>query len=220
MAFLQVQNKTATATAASTVVITPNSALTVNNLVVVGIKFTDPTMTLVSVTDSAGNTYTTTNDLPNTQGASHYLAYGVQVVGGATTVTVTANKAGNHRVTLGEYSGGKRTNATIFDVGSSGNGASGTAHTVTTFTPAAAGELIVAHDGNQSGAGTYTAGTNYTLGGNTGVVGQEYDLAGTTSETCPFTYSTSSGWGEIAAAFKEYVAPAATLDAIGFGANF
>lgn len=176
------------------------SASGAGHLVTAAIRLTDQTTSITSVTDSAGNTYAVTSALDYST-FRMFLAYGVQVSGGATTVTVNFSGATSGRFLVDEYSGNASTNAATFDVVGTGTG-TGTSAAASTFTPAASGELIVAVMGRAAAAATWTAGASYTLA-STATLSHvtEYRLSSTTSETAPATISLSQTWGVLAVAF-------------------
>lgn len=178
------------------------SATTAGSLVVVGVKLSDAGNTCNSVTDNVGNTYVLFG--PYDAGSRRsYMAYGVQVTGGATSITASFNAGGTTTKAFKgiEISGGAATNAEVFDVSSTGTGTS-TSPSVATFSPAASGELIVAFISIAASV-TWTAGSGYVLSGaNPSNFGCQYNLAGATSETAALTTSSSRAWAEIAMAFK------------------
>lgn len=99
-----------------------------------------------------------------------------------------------------EYSGGKTSNATVFNTYSDGSG-TGTSASVTSFSPNA-GELV--HSGCIfNNGGTITQGTNYVKTANSGAfLANEYRLSATTTETAPITSSNGVDWACSAAAYK------------------
>jgi hypothetical protein len=174
----------------------------VGDLVVVNIKFTSAGPSAVSVTDNAStpNTYTSAIGPITNSTSTMYQFYGVAVVGGATSVTVNWTTSATLRVTVEEFSGGQKTNATVFDVAGSSTG-TGTTGTLT-LAPAAAGELISAAIGFASAPSAITKGTGYIIGTNNTSTTTEYRQVGTTSETAPITWTTSEAWAEIAGAYN------------------
>lgn len=210
-AFLPVQQARNQSASSSGISVTV-SATTQGNLVVVGIDMDDQVATLTSVTDNASggsNTYALSSAV-DFSGKRMYVAYGVQVNGGATSITTAYSGATAFtRVGVDEYSGGATTNATVFDKSSTGSGG-GTSLGVTSFTPTQDGNLIVAW-GMINNFLTWTAGTNYTLynGPNPEQLKSEYRLSSSGAETAPMSTATDSfGWGEIAMSFNP--APAST----------
>lgn len=216
MAFAQVQTAAQVVHTGTTAVALTMSATGAGNLVVVHIRISDATTT-PAVTDDKGNAYVVSAPVVNGS-VSLFQAYGVQVTGGVTTVSVTPSASNTMRCGADEYSGGKTTNATVFDVTKTGTGTS-TSLAVSTLTPAATGELIV---GSYAvvGTPTWTNGTNYVLysGGTTNTRSQ-YRLSSGASETAPVTISGGSvAWNAIASAFIPLGASSTkTLAALGVG---
>jgi hypothetical protein len=183
------------------------SATGAGNLVVVHIR-TSNGNNVSSVTDDQGNTYVVggASSLGDAGPSIVYQAYGVQVTGGVTTVTVNFSVSTSARAGADEYSGGATTNAAIADAFLAGAKTTGT-NVSTTLNPAANGELVVATIGLLA-ARTYTAGTNYTMYNGTGsvTIRSMYNLNATTSETAPCTLSTSTDWVEVTRAYKPLAA--------------
>lgn len=199
MAFLSIQTKQNSNGSASSLVITPTAPLTVGNLVVVSIK-TFPARTISSVVDSAGNTYALAGTRTSSGGVKSDQYYGVQVVGGATTVTASVSGGATAiRATIDEFSGGKQTNAQVFDRAATNVG-TGTSGSVT-IAPISAGELVSAMIAPDSTTTSITPGTNYTAGTLFGTQSTFYRLSGTISETAPITWTNSVAWAEIASAY-------------------
>ena len=142
MAFAAVQSTTMTVSTASSVPTTVSATGSLN-LVIVHVKVAGGE-TLSSVTDDKSNTYAIVGPKIWNTTDRVYQAYGVQTTGGATTVTCTfsASTTGK-RVVITEFSGNATTNATAYDKDSNGSG-TGTAASVTSFTPTNNGELISA----------------------------------------------------------------------------
>jgi hypothetical protein len=192
----------------SSVALAP-TATTRGNLVVLAIGISALTETITSVTDGAGNnTWNLVGPIDNV--IRCYLAYAVQETGGVTSITINASGAIATKIGGGaEFTSSLGTidpNATIFELSGNGTGTS-TAPACGAFTPAATGDLIVASILIPASR-TFTAGTNYVLGGafGTGILAMEYRLAGTQSETAPASFSsTALTWAEVAAAFKEII---------------
>lgn len=183
------------------------SATGVGNIVYVVGYLQGSTDTLSSVTDNASggaNTYVvqTAVDSPSERIVT---AYGFQVRGGATTITLTYSGTNNlKRDFCDEYSGfsSSLTNARAFDASTTGSG-TGTSATVSTLTTARTGNLIIA-----AAIGTnLSAGTNYTLYGSPTAGGSksEYRLSSAASETAPFSLN-SSDWAERATSFNSGLA--------------
>lgn len=182
------------------------SATTQGNLVVVHVYMrTGHTNTVTSVTDNAGNTYVIGAKF--TAQRSVYQAYGMQITGGATSVSVAFSSTGTYHVGADEYSGfvAGATNTDVFDERSTGTevGTDGAVEVSPALTPDT-GELIVATVGNTTEGATWTAGSGYTLyNGSSNRLQSEYKLSSSTSETAPITESdTGAGLDEIAQAYK------------------
>lgn len=212
MAFSQVQTVTQAGTTGNTQNLTI-SATSVNNLVVVTITLRDITETCTSVTDDKGNTYVLSPVVTNVWRL--YQAYGMQVTGGTTVITVNYSSTTVFKqYAVDEYSGftAGATNSTVFDTSQTGSSNS-TSLAVSTLTPAATGELIVASMCADNVV-AFTAGTNYTKYATyptQETFMSEYRLSSASSETAPATIASSLDWAEIATAFKVGTAVAATL---------
>lgn len=188
-----------------------------NNLVVVSMELIN-TMAVTSVTDDKGNAYVLSSAYSTTS-RRLYQAYGVQVTGGVTTITVTKDNTLFIRVIADEFSGftggGTINNAGVYDTRTTGTG-TGTAVSVSTLTPAATGELIVSSMINDGSGALWTAGAGYTLYGtsSSNLMQTQYKLSSASSETAPATLSGSTNWYNVATAFK--VPPAAATNTNGF----
>ncbi len=198
MAFGFIKSTQAAAASVSTLAITI-PAVKVGYLVIVNIKLTS-VVTGMTVTDNAS--------IPNTYalaigpiGISNvmYQYYGVAATAGATTVTISWTGVTDIRATVEQFSGGKLTNATVFDKAASNTG-TGTSGSVS-LSPTNAGELISACVGLSAGASAVTKGANYIIGTNNNSTSTEYRQVGTTSETAPITWTGSLTWSEIAGAY-------------------
>lgn len=210
MAFAFVQTKSIdNASSTTTGTISPTSVFTIGNLVVVHIRSSVFGNTISSVTDDKSNVYANSGGPvidPNGTALVLWQYYGVQVIGGATTITVTFTSATTNRLIVDEFSGGMSTNATIFDKSSSGVNASGVNSTtglVTSFSPTNTGELISASAITSGADGPFTAGTSYTLGtGSDTAIASEYNLSSSTTETAPISWVTAGRWQMVAGAYK------------------
>lgn len=177
------------------------TAVPIGALVVVSLKFTS-SVTGVSVTDSAGNTYLKAFG-PSSNGTANtvYQFYGVATSGGSTTVTPSWTSSAALRVTVEQFSGGMSSNATVFDTTISTSAFGTGTSSAASIAPTAAGELIVASIGLASGAASITVGSGYSFGTSQISLTTEYKLSGTTSETAPLSWTNSLTWAEIAAAY-------------------
>jgi PKD repeat protein len=131
---------------------------TAGNLNVVVVGWDNATANIVSVTDTAGNTYQVAAPTKRSSGNSQAIYFAKNVAGGSNTVTVTMNGATPYvDVRIAEYSGLDQANP--LDVTSSGSGSNNQPDSgaATTTTPA---ELLV---GAGTTMGAFTgAGSGYT----------------------------------------------------------
>jgi hypothetical protein len=170
-------------------------ATTINNLVVINMKF-NGAVSNISVTDNAStpNKYY----MASPGGSSTiicYQFYGVQITGGATTITISWTTSQAARITVDEFSGGVADNATVLYKAAVANGNSQSA-SVTAITIPATGFLVSAGVGLTSASGI-AAGSGYTLATTQTNQSTEYKLSGALSETGPLTWtSAASLWGE------------------------
>jgi hypothetical protein len=202
MAALPVQTSTTLASADQNQVITL-SATTKGNIVIVIAKIGGSGLNLNTVTDDKGNTYVVKDYQSFQAGSSRlYLAYGVQLVGGATQVTLSWD-AGNitKRVGASEFSGVLSSNR-CFDAYNKGTG-TGTSPSSASFSPAANGELIIGNLATVT-AQTWTAGSGFTLyhGSNPLTTRHEYKLSGSTTETTPASLGASDEWAVVGSSYK------------------
>lgn len=204
MAFALVQAVTQITGTAQNPILTITST-GAGNVVIVHIAFANGIATVSSVTDNASNTYAT-GSVFRSGVNSAYQAYGVQVSGGNTQVTINFSTSVSYVIYAEEYSGGASTNAAINDNSTTGTGSS-TSLAVSTLTTAATGELIVSTGGVASNR-TWTQGSGFTLNGSGArTSSSQYKLSGAASETAPMTISGSNTtWIEIARAYKPFVA--------------
>lgn len=194
-----VQGAQATGTGASASVTVASTGTT--NLVVVSIKYTDTTKTVTSVTDGAGNTYEKALGPIDSLTMRGYQYYGVQVAGGVTAITVNFSGSVTYRVQASEFSGYKKTNATVFDKAASSTGGATSTSATNSISPTSEDQLIVnafllgAVTSNQSNSAGYsssiTSNTQY----------QQYKLDGTTSETPGLTWTTQTNYIGLASTF-------------------
>jgi len=200
-AFVQASADAVDSVGTATTVNMTVSATGAGNLVVAVIRMANTSNTCTSVSDNVGNTYALIGPSDNSTNIRLYLAYGVQVTGGATTITANfTGSSATKRCFAGEFSGGASTNATVFDASATANGTS-TTPAVGAITTAASGELIIGA-ANTNGSPGWTAGSGFTQFGSTsGGLRAEYKLSGGASETCPWTLGSSVAWAAIGAAF-------------------
>lgn len=178
---------------------------TAGNLIVVGVAWSN-TVNVSSVTDTAGNSYTSTG-----QKADHISSdfvevfYAKNITGNASNV-VTANFSANatfRRVMVHQYSGCDTTAPFTTGEGSTGVG-TGTAVATSSWSTATADEVIVAFTSGNNTA-TYTAGASFTrqlssIG--TDSASEDRIVASTGSYTASFSVSPSLTWYVAAASFK------------------
>lgn len=200
-----VQSSAETLISSTSAVIT-TSATIAGNLVIVHIRIVSGTALVTSVTDNKGNAYILSSPIINGT-ITLYQAYGVQVIGAVTAITVNVDSSVSIRCGADEFSGLANSNATVIDQTATNTG-TGTAMAVT-LSPSAAGKLVVATIQNPT-IGTLVAGTNYTRYYNNGTPTRplisEYRLSATTSETAPAT-GPSGAWAEIARSFNLALIP-------------
>jgi hypothetical protein len=99
-----------------------------------------------------------------------------------------------------EYTGTMLTNAAVFDVANSGTG-SGVTSSAVSLTPASNGELIVGALSTSS-ASSIVAGSGFVLANSSASNATEYKTSGTVSESVNYSWTTSSAYAQVAAAFK------------------
>ncbi len=146
---------------------TPSFAATAHNLIVAYV-LCDASLTVNSVTDTAGNSYTNTGvsstDTSASPNSKVSVFYAKNISANASNV-VTANLSGSstwNAVMALQYSGVHL--ATPYDTGNGHfNTPSSTSIHSGSFTPAAAGELTVAGGVASFGATTWTNGSGYTF---------------------------------------------------------
>jgi hypothetical protein len=105
-------------------IVSLNQATRLNNLIVVNIQ--SDNIASLTVTDNAStpNTYALALGPVSFNGGANYAYqyYGVQITGGATSLTVASDTSQNVAVTVDEFSGGMQSNATVFDTAVSTTG--------------------------------------------------------------------------------------------------
>lgn len=205
MSFVHIQSPTQVQTGSTaTTVAIPCSAVVAGDLVVVNIKIVNTADVSPTCTDNATtpNTYAlAATQVTSGNGNVLYQFYGVAQTGGATTITVNWTGSFFARIDMEEFSGNAPTNALVFDQGASNFGATATASSAT-IKPSRVGELIVAGVDQNSTVTATTAGANYVLDNSgSGLLGVQHRLSGTTSETAPMTWTTSSSWEEVVGAY-------------------
>lgn len=202
MAAAAVQTATQGTGGGASIGVTFSSPTVQGNLVVLPIRIAGASDTCTGVTDDKGNSYVLIG--PVTNGSNRlYQAYGVQVVGGVTALTVSFSGASNaKRCGADEYSGCASSNAAVIDQTNSNTGTS--TAPACTLSPSAAGKLVVMALGVPT-APTWTIDSNYTRYSGVGVVTtiSQYRLSGTASESVTDGISGGAqGWITILTSFN------------------
>jgi hypothetical protein len=179
---------------------------TAGNLIIAFVRMSSSTQT-VSVTDTAGNTYTdAVSQVQSSDGHQIYIFYAKNIARGANTVKATFSST-NKRPWLAiyEYSGLSTTSP--LDKTAAAQGSSSTPSTGATAMTQAASELAFVGAGfnTPSFTGTVTAGTGYTLGQqdtNTSRAATETSVVSSTgSYTGTFTLGGTANWSAVLATF-------------------
>lgn len=207
----RVQGKSAFAVGVTTVTATLDAPATLGNILIVGCRANN-SVTINTPTDTGSHTYLSAVGPISAGALRAQMYYAVQTTGGVTQVTFTTSGNATVEISVEEYAGVQRVSP--LGATSSLTGTTETSLSVTSFSTTS-GSLIVAF-ATQNTGGTFTAGTNYTLGLDGSVIGTEYRLNSGTSETAPFTTDTAGTlWIELAAEFLPAVAVTATLSGTG-----
>lgn len=223
MAFTTVQTAGGAASALATTNVTtlsPNSGT--GNLVVVSVRYIDSggTISVTSVTDSAGNTYAKALGPIVNGSVKTYQYYGVQSTP-ASTVTVTFNTAVVSRTIVDEFGGGMTSNLSVFDEANSNTGATATSGNLITagsLTPTSAGELVVALVATSATSTPHTPDSSFATSNDQTVMFTQYRLSSITSEAVVGSWTGSTTWAILASAFIAAPAPTnkgATLSLMG-----
>jgi hypothetical protein len=147
--------------------VTGGVSATAGNLLVVMIAIANNALTVSSITDTAGNTYTQCSGaLIQSQSSVGTLDiwYAKNILGNATnvvTVNYSALSQFGGSIKVHQYSGADTTSP--FETATTGSATAATAVTSSSFSPAASGNVNVAHADTSLVTPTWTAGTNYTL---------------------------------------------------------
>ena len=185
-----------------------------DRLIVVGIRW-ETDVTISSVTDTAGNTYSSAvSRLTMASSVGYIQVYytNTTATNAANVVTATFSASTTYRTIIAaEYSGAT---ATPLDVTATGvSVGSATSVTSGSFTPTETGEVAVAFAShNADGAHDMSAGTNYILRDSTFWVAPDPDAeeagledrldAPASAQTASMSDTTASWWGIIVATFK------------------
>lgn len=198
MAFGFLHNTQSSGASITSLVITI-PAVPVGTLLVINVK-TTITVTSITATDNAStpNTYALATQ-SNNGSNDMYQLYGVAVTGGATTVTVSWTGVTSTRITVDQFSGGMRTNATVFDKAANTSGLTGTSSSIS-LSPTNAGELVSSGLSLSNGT-SVVAGTGYILSNNNTSCATEYKASSTTSESVAYTWTTTSASAQVAGAY-------------------
>jgi subtilisin family serine protease len=183
----------------------PN-ANTSGNLIVVFVRMSTTTQT-VTVTDTAGNTYTqAVSQVQSSDGHQVYIFYAKNIAGKTNTVTATFSSTNNHPwLAIYEYSGLSTTSPLDQTAAAQGSGSSPACGPTAATT--AANELVFAGVGLVSNStATVTAGAGYTLAQqdtNTSRAANETAmLSSTGTQTARFTLSGTTNYSCVLATFK------------------
>jgi hypothetical protein len=162
---------------------------------------------IVTVTDSAGNTYTdAVSQTQTADGSQVHLFYAKNIAGGANTVTAHFSGSNGHPwLAVYEYSGLSKT--APLDQKASAQGNSTTPSTGATPTTLAANELAFVGSGLPAGvSGTARAGSGYTQAlQSTGASRADTETRAVSAAgayTGTFTLSTAANWSAVIATFK------------------
>lgn len=188
-------------TSGTSFTITPTTPLSASNLAILDLKF-NAAVTGVTVVDNLGNTYLNTGVAASWGGAAYALQwYGVQLVGGATSITVSWTTATGLGAVVSEYSGLAATNASVFDKAVAANAYSNVASA--SIAPSVAGGLVVFGLSVSPGY-PMTASAGYTV---TTTAASNYSEAfykpsGTTSETPGASLGGTANWAMVAGSYR------------------
>lgn len=198
MSFSIIRTKVGTSIGSTTLSIGSVSAFTAGNLVVISIRVITSTASITSITDDKGNVYTKAQGpiTNTTSDVQDYQYYGIQIIGGATTIIITFDASVTSSGYASEFNGGGP-----FDKAASATGASGTSGSAS-ISPTNAGELVVGHLDARNTVTGVTASAGYTLHASTNAQAIEYNLSATTSETPGFSWTNSVVWNILASAFN------------------
>lgn len=195
---------------------------TAGNLIVVACsQVNNSTQTWNTPTDTAGNTYVNIAACRNASfRGTMDVWYAANITGHATNVvTVTTGSIVGYSVIAVTYSG--VTTSSPLDQGAIGTSSAASSVTSASFTPATDG-LAVAFGQTGNGAGTYTAGTGYTLRLNDAfldIQSEDKITTGTGSQTASISYSTTDNAFLSVALFKPAAGGAATWGPLLAGQN-
>lgn len=202
MAYAIVQTNNSNTSSASPYTYTPTSAITAGSLGVLLVHSYSNTVTVTSVTDDKGNTWTLVGHSPdNGVGERVSMYYAYNMAAGATVITITQSSTVGRTTAFTEVSGFSTTDP----LASSGTGSGGAADFTFNIATVPANALIIGAISRQNNPPT--AGAAYTSAYGTAnnfyQLGQ-YDLDTGAAGTIAFngTQAASNTWTGIAAAFN------------------
>ena len=181
------------------------SANTAGNLIIAAVRMSTTSQT-VTVTDSAGNTYTdAVAQSQTTDGHQVHVFYAMNVAGGANTVTATFSSTNNRPwLAVYEYSGLSATSPLDRTAAAQGSGSAPTSGA--TPTTVSANELVFAAVGLPgSYTGTVAAGSGYALlqqdTGSSRSANEAAVVTSTGSYAGTFALSAGTNWSAVVATF-------------------
>ena len=185
------------------------NATTAGNLIVVYVTPAPNQVGSISVTDSAGNTYspatsTFTTGIPGC-GMSQEFFYAANISGGNDTVTATRSEAGGMGMVILEYSGIAATSPLDAQAGTSQTSSCpwSAGPTSASFTTLNADDLIVS-GASLSASSSWTAGTGYALrtASSNEFAIEDQIVSSSGTYTGSFSISPNQSWIAAAVAFK------------------
>lgn len=190
-----VQAKRARAFSGTTNPVAFDSAVTAGHLIAVGVTWDSTTVTLTSITDSLGNTYTLVGNPTSSITGRAAMSYVPNVLGGANTVTATFSGSISSVICVQEISGANASSPLDQSaLNAQTNPGTGTdAVTSGTVTTTTAGQYIFGFSGDSNSGATFTQGTGFTAAdvGNAGAA--EYQVQGAAGSLAA-TFTISAGF--------------------------
>jgi len=184
----------------------PNNVTAGSLLVVAGNNYHSPLTSAITVTDTVLTNYTVILGPTPLNSYTLFLAYGFAPSSGANTVRVDPDGTGNYiNFAMDEFSGVDSGSPIDVDGGESTGHDDAPADSLVTTT---AGVLIVASAGSLNDAGTWTAGTGWTLFGSQGSssissFAAEFQIVGGAGTyTADFVTTNTPNWGVYTVGFK------------------
>jgi hypothetical protein len=194
------------------------------HLLLVFVRCKPNNLTVSTILNTAGDSFvscgSTSVDTSNYRTELFYVANSKGNAADNTTVTMNGTVT-DLAIAVLEYSG--QATGTPFDKAITGNGASGTAWSTASLTPANANELCVSF-AVATTAFTGTVGTGYTIAGNNGTTGNvwgEHILGTSSAQTGAWTSSVNEGWQVVQAFFSDtnIIAPTSARMLASLGAG-